>query len=59
MKCPKCNTEMTRADNIPSHLGAAARLLKFGDTRGDKIIPFYCANCGYIELYNEKYLRKQ
>jgi len=36
----------------------AVRLVKFGDVRGDKVIPFYCKNCGYIELYNEKKLRK-
>ncbi len=31
-------------------------LLKDGDFVGDKIIPFYCTKCGYIELYNEKFL---
>jgi predicted nucleic-acid-binding Zn-ribbon protein len=33
------------------------RLVKFGDLRGDKVIPFYCKYCGYIELYNEKNLK--
>ena len=32
--------------------------MKFGDLRGDKVIPFYCKNCGYIELYNEKNLSR-
>jgi predicted nucleic-acid-binding Zn-ribbon protein len=26
-------------------------LSKKGDWYGDKVIPFYCKNCGYIELY--------
>ena len=25
---------------------------------GDKIVPFCCSNCGYIELYNEKTVKK-
>ena len=33
-------------------------ILKKGDFIGDKIIPFYCKNCGYIELFNEKILDK-
>jgi predicted nucleic-acid-binding Zn-ribbon protein len=37
----------------------AARLMKPGDLRGDKVIPFYCENCGYIEFYNEKNLKKE
>ncbi len=31
-------------------------MLKKGDIIGDKIIPFYCRNCGYIELFNERFL---
>lgn len=31
-------------------------ILKKGDFVGDKIIPFYCKNCGYIELFSEKFL---
>lgn len=31
-------------------------ILKKGDFIGDKIVPIYCKNCGYIELFNEKIL---
>jgi len=34
-------------------------ILKKGDFIGDRIIPFYCKNCGYIELFSEKYLKSQ
>jgi predicted nucleic-acid-binding Zn-ribbon protein len=36
----------------------SVRLVKTGDLPGDKVVPFYCKNCGYIELYNEKNLQK-
>jgi predicted nucleic-acid-binding Zn-ribbon protein len=36
----------------------AIRLVKFGDVRGDNIVPSYCRNCGYIELYNVKNLKR-
>jgi predicted nucleic-acid-binding Zn-ribbon protein len=53
--CPKCGNVMKRGDYLAGY--GAARLVKIGDLRGDKVIPFYCENCGYIELYNEKRLR--
>jgi hypothetical protein len=28
-------------------------LSKKGDWYGDKVIPFFCNNCGYIEIYKE------
>jgi len=28
-------------------------LAKKGDIFGDNVVPFYCKNCGYIELYKE------
>ena len=43
---------MEAADYLSGY--GAARLVKFGDVRGDKVVPFYCKVCGYIELYNEK-----
>ena len=55
-KCPKCGSEMV-PENYLSGYGTV-RLVKFGDVRGDKVIPFYCKNCGYIELYNEKNLKR-
>ena len=57
MKCIRCNNEMMVADQI-STSGGAARILKIEDFRGDRIIPFCCSNCGYIELYNEKFLKE-
>jgi len=32
---------------------------KKGDVFGDKIIPFYCKNRGYIELYKEMKEKKE
>jgi predicted nucleic-acid-binding Zn-ribbon protein len=54
-RCPKRGNEMVRTDYLSGY--GAVRLVKFGDVRGDKVIPFYCKNCGYIELYNEKNLK--
>jgi hypothetical protein len=36
----------------------AIRLVKFDDVRGDNIVPSYYINCGYIELYNWKNLKR-
>ena len=53
--CPKCGGEMAVGDQLSGY--GPVRLVKFGDLRGDKVIPFYCKYCGYIELYNEKNLK--
>jgi predicted nucleic-acid-binding Zn-ribbon protein len=50
-KCPKCGGDMQKADYLSGY--GAARLVKFGDIRGDKVIPLYCTKCGYIELYRK------
>jgi predicted nucleic-acid-binding Zn-ribbon protein len=39
----------------PGLLGKTA-IVKKGDWIGDKIIPFYCKKCGYIEFFIEKFL---
>ncbi len=57
-KCPKCGSQMKHVDKIIGGNYAAARLVEKYAADGDKIVPFCCSNCGYIELYNEKYLRK-
>jgi predicted nucleic-acid-binding Zn-ribbon protein len=55
--CPKCGGPMEAADYLSGY--GAVRLVKFGDLRGDKVIPFFCKNCGYIELYNEKNVKNR
>jgi len=34
-------------------LVSSVHLRKTDDWVGDKVIPFYCRRCGYIELYRE------
>ena len=55
-KCPKCGSEMKEVDKIVGYV-QPIRIQKKGDWTGDKVVPFQCQNCGYIELYNEKYLK--
>lgn len=66
-KCPKCGGTMmlgilSTKEKVRSEIDLERRLLRLfvggwalrkGDLRSDKIIPFYCKNCGYIELYKE------
>ncbi len=54
-KCPKCSGEMVGAHRLVAHtrLLAGISLAKKGDLVGDRIIPFYCVSCGYIEFYKE------
>jgi len=53
-KCPKCGGEMEKGARLTFHgrwpIPEAVTLAKEGDFYGDKIIPFYCRNCWYIEL---------
>jgi predicted nucleic-acid-binding Zn-ribbon protein len=51
-KCPRCGNGLEKGDNLNP-----ATMRKKGDLLGDSIVPFYCKNCGYIELYNQKYLK--
>ncbi len=54
-KCLKCGGEMVEADRLVAHtrLLAGITLAKKGDIVGDEIVPYYCRNCGYIELYKK------
>jgi len=54
-KCPKCNGRMVEAHRLVAHTRvlAGVSLAKRGDILGDRIIPHYCENCGYIEFYKE------
>jgi predicted nucleic-acid-binding Zn-ribbon protein len=52
--CPKCGGDMERGKSLTELTRFwvdSVHLAKRGDLRGDKIIPFYCKSCGYIELY--------
>ena len=53
--CPKCNGRMTEADRLVAHTRvlASVSLAKKGDIIGDRIIPYYCKDCGYIEFYKK------
>jgi len=51
-KCPKCGGEMEKGDKLVGERGLlSVRFAKEGDALGDQIIPFYCKNCGFIEIY--------
>jgi len=56
-KCPKCGSEMVSVFSLDSY--GEVRIKKVGDLYGDHVIPFNCKQCGYIELYNEKYMKQQ
>lgn len=58
-KCPKCGGEMERGTldvllgmHIVSKRGSKIRA-------GDKVSPYYCMNCGYVELYKEMKEKKE
>jgi predicted RNA-binding Zn-ribbon protein involved in translation (DUF1610 family) len=57
-KCPKCGTALSRAKS-----SNFMNLFKPGDFQirggGDATIPFYCTNCGYIEYYIKRLLKKE
>jgi predicted nucleic-acid-binding Zn-ribbon protein len=50
-KCPKCGGEMVEGEflkNIPK----VTSFPKKGRS-WDRVIPTYCKNCGFIEIYKE------
>jgi len=58
-KCAKCGSQMEKGVSLGSVAGhpvGGTTVIKKGDFVGDKVIPFYCKNCGYIELFIEKFL---
>jgi len=58
-KCSKCSGEMEKGDKLVGERGLLSiRFAKKGDALGDQIIPFYCKNCGFIEIYKEMKGRK-
>lgn len=57
-KCPKCKGKMVEAQRLVAQAFAlrgailpTVGLAKKGDILGDRVIPFYCTSCGYIEFY--------
>jgi predicted nucleic-acid-binding Zn-ribbon protein len=54
-KCPKCGGEMEEGRSLSAARAHFWEVLfsKKGDWYGDKVVPFYCRSCGYVELYKE------
>ena len=58
--CPKCNGTMEEARVLQSERAlefinvGEVKLSRKNQLRSDAIIPYYCTECGYIELYKEK-----
>jgi len=50
-ECPKCGGVMEKGKRLYAYGGVT--FAKKGDFFGDKIIPYYCRACGYIELYKK------
>ena len=50
-KCPKCGGEMVEAETL---IPKVIIYPKRGRLLGDGIIPTFCENCGFIELYKKK-----
>lgn len=44
---------------VSMHYVSSLKFRKTDDWIGDKIIPFYCRKCGYIELYKEMTEKKE
>ncbi len=57
-KCPKCGNEMIQIDKLSDGHGGVQLYTGFFSSIG-KVVPFCCQNCGYIELYNEKNIKKE
>ncbi len=56
-KCPKCGGTMAKGRGLGSWGGVT--FAKKDDWFGDKIMAYYCINCGYIELFKEMKEKKE
>jgi ribosomal protein S27AE len=56
--CPKCGNIMAQANlafgSAMQFPRPSLRLLTSGDHFGDKVVPYYCQRCSYIELSTKK-----
>jgi predicted nucleic-acid-binding Zn-ribbon protein len=55
-KCPKCGGEMEKGDCLFGYV-LSVKLQYFSKEKEllqDSVVPSYCKNCGYIELYRAK-----
>ncbi|MCW3981814.1 MAG: hypothetical protein NWE81_01680 [Candidatus Bathyarchaeota archaeon] len=56
MKCPKCSGEMVEGAKAAfgDVFGCTRREKEKPEAqRSDKVQPYYCEKCGYIEFYKE------
>ena len=57
--CPKCQRDMIEGRELvsmrPLDLLAMqeVRFARKNTIRTDKVVPYFCQNCGYIEMYKE------
>jgi predicted RNA-binding Zn-ribbon protein involved in translation (DUF1610 family) len=56
-KCPKCGRTMVGDRRLASY--TEITLKKEEEYIGDSVLPFYCPDCGYIELYREEENKRQ
>jgi hypothetical protein len=42
-----------QGNEVHTHTGALIRLFKNDEVLGDRIISFYCRNCGFSKLHKE------
>jgi len=56
-KCPKCSGEMVQGEFL-KNLPKVIAIPKRGRRSFDRVIPIYCKNCGFMEIYKEIKERK-
>jgi predicted nucleic-acid-binding Zn-ribbon protein len=49
-KCPKCNGEMVQGEFL-KNLPKVVVFSKQSQRSFDKVIPYYCKKCGFMEIY--------
>jgi predicted nucleic-acid-binding Zn-ribbon protein len=54
IKCSRCGEEMKEAHELFGYAGVT--IVSKNPYSVDRVVPFYCKNCGYIELYKKNEL---